>query len=597
MNVTERVAELRKLMAEKNIDAYIVPSADFHQGEYVGEYFKARAYISGFTGSSGTVVVMKDDAGLWTDGRYFIQAAEQLEGSPVSLYKMGQEGVPTVEEYLLANVPQNGTLGFDGRLMSAGEGRDLAAKLAIKGAKVEYRYDLIDAFWEDRPALSEEKAFLFSEKYCGESFSSKLGRVREEIKKQGATYHVITTLDDIAWLFNIRGGDVKYNPVVLSYAIVTDKEVYLFIDENKLNDELKAEFAKEKVQIKPYNDIYEFVKTVGKDEVVLLDAKKVNYAIFNNIPEEAVKIEDFNPVMFFKSIKNEVELANERNAQIKDGVALTKFMYWLKKNVGTEKITEISADEKLTEFRKQQEGFVDLSFDTIAGYKEHAAMMHYSATPESDYELKPDGMLLVDSGAQFMEGTTDITRTFVLGPISDEIKHDYTSVLRGMVSLSKVKFLYGCRGYNLDILARGPMWQQGIDYQCGTGHGIGFFLNVHENPNGFRWNIRPGVFDTAVIEPGTITTNEPGIYIEGSHGIRIENELLARKAEKNFYGQFLDFEVITFVPIDLDAVVPEIMTQEEKDYLNWYHSEVFNKISPFLDEDEKTWLKEYTRAI
>ncbi|EQJ09753.1 aminopeptidase P family protein [Clostridioides difficile] len=597
MNIKDRLSGLRKFMEEKNIDAYMIPSSDNHQSEYVGDYFKSREFISGFNGSAGTVIVTKDEAGLWTDGRYFIQAESQLEGSTIKLFKMGQEGCPTTDEYLYKNIPEGGTLGFDGRVISAREGATLAEKLSKKGIKIEYQYDLIDGIWPDRPALSDSKAFLLDVKYCGESFSSKLARLREKMSEKGTSTHVITTLDDIAWLFNIRGGDVKYNPVVLSYAVITLKEVYLFVDESKLNEEILNELAKENVQIKPYNDVYEFVKNIDKTEKVLLDGTKLSYTIYNNIPCEVEKVDEFNPVMFFKAQKNEVELENIRNSHVKDGVAFTKFMYWLKKNVGKMEITEISATQKLEDLRREQEGFFEPSFNTIAAYKEHAAMMHYSATPESNYKLEAEGLFLVDSGGQYYDGTTDITRTTVLGPISDELKLHFTSVARGMINLSKAKFLHGCRGYNLDILSRSCMWNMGIDYQCGTGHGIGFVLNVHEAPNGFRWRVVPERFDSAVLEEGMVTTNEPGIYREGSHGIRTENEIVVRKAEKNFYGQFMEFEVVTLAPIDLDGIVPELMNKDEKDYLNWYHKLVYDKISPFLTDEEREWLKVYTRAI
>ncbi|HHQ8847603.1 TPA: aminopeptidase P family protein [Clostridioides difficile] len=597
MNIKDRLSGLRKFMEEKNIDAYMIPSSDNHQSEYVGDYFKSREFISGFNGSAGTVIVTKDEAGLWTDGRYFIQAESQLEGSTIKLFKMGQEGCPTTDEYLYKNIPEGGTLGFDGRVISAREGATLAEKLSKKGIKIEYQYDLIDGIWPDRPALSDSKAFLLDVKYCGESFSSKLARLREKMSEKGTSTHVITTLDDIAWLFNIRGGDVKYNPVVLSYAVITLKEVYLFVDESKLNEEILNELAKENVQIKPYNYVYEFVKNIDKTEKVLLDGTKLSYTIYNNIPCEVEKVDEFNPVMFFKAQKNEVELENIRNSHVKDGVAFTKFMYWLKKNVGKMEITEISATQKLEDLRREQEGFFEPSFNTIAAYKEHAAMMHYSATPESNYKLEAEGLFLVDSGGQYYDGTTDITRTTVLGPISDELKLHFTSVARGMINLSKAKFLHGCRGYNLDILSRSCMWNMGIDYQCGTGHGIGFVLNVHEAPNGFRWRVVPERFDSAVLEEGMVTTNEPGIYIEGSHGIRTENEIVVRKAEKNFYGQFMEFEVVTLAPIDLDGIVPELMNKDEKDYLNWYHKLVYDKISPFLTDEEREWLKVYTRAI
>ncbi|CEP40692.1 aminopeptidase P family protein [Paraclostridium sordellii] len=595
--IKERLAKLREYMSEKNIDAYIIPSSDNHQSEYVGDHFKCREFISGFTGSAGTVVVTMEEAGLWTDGRYFIQAEKELEGSTIKLFKMGEEGVPTTEEYLYESLKEGKTLGFDGRVICAKEGINLEKKLAKKNIKIVYDYDLVGMIWNDRPDLSTAKAFLLDVKYAGETFSSKLNRVRESMKEKNTNVHVITTLDDIAWLFNIRGGDVKFNPVVLSYALITLDKVYLFVDKSKLNEEILNELSKENVEIKPYNDIYEFIKTLDKNDKILLDSTKINYAILNNIPSEVEKVDEFNPTMFMKAQKNPIELENIRNSHVKDGVAFTKFMYWLKNNVGKIEISELSASKKLEDLRREQEGFIEPSFGTIAGYRDHAAMMHYSATKESDAKLEASDLFLIDSGGQYFDGTTDITRTIALGKINDELKKHFTAVARGMINLSMAKFLYGVRGYNLDILARRPMWNMGIDYKCGTGHGIGFLLNVHEAPNGFRWRIIPDRFDSAVLEEGMVTTNEPGIYVEGSHGIRTENELVVRKAEKNEYGQFMEFEVVTLAPIDLDAIDPEEMNKEEKAYLNWYHELVYNKVSPFLTEDEKSWLKEYTKAI
>ncbi|MEF9990680.1 MAG: aminopeptidase P family protein [Romboutsia sp.] len=597
MMIKERIAKLRKSMEEKGLYAYIIPSSDYHQSEYVGEYFKSRIFMSGFTGSAGTVVITKDQAGLWTDGRYFIQAADELKGSDIELFKMGEEGVPTVEQYIIDNTPENSSIGFDGKVMGAKEGIAFSQKLESKNVIIKYDEDLINDIWEERPVLANEKAFLLETKYSGEDFSSKLARVRETMKENHATKHILTTLDDIAWLFNIRGADIKYSPVVLSYAVIAIDEVYLFVNEEKLNDEIKAELSKENVQIKPYFEIYEFVKTMDSNESVLLDPAKVNYAIYNNIAKDVKKIEDKNPTVLFKAIKNKVELENIRNSHIKDGVAVTKFMYWLKTNVGKIEITEISAAQKLQSLREEQDGFIEPSFNTISAYKEHAAMMHYSASEESNYKLDASHLLLVDSGGQYYDGTTDITRTFVLGEISDEVKLHYTSVARGMISLSKAKFLHGCRGYNLDMLARGPLWDLDIDYKCGTGHGIGFVLNVHEAPNGFRWRIVSDRDDSCIIEAGMVTTNEPGVYVEGSHGIRIENEIVAQNQDKNEYGQFMDFEVVTLAPIDLDGINASLMEHSEKAYLNKYHNMVYDKISTFLTEEEKTWLKEYTRAI
>ena len=595
--IKERIENLRNILNEKEIFAYIIPSSDYHQSEYVSDYFKSREFMSGFTGSAGTLIVTQDEAGLWVDGRYFIQAEEQIKGSNIKLFKMGEENVPTIEEYLIDNMPKNSVLGFDGKVISANEGKSYLEKLGFKNINIEYDNDLVNLLWKDRDILPSEKAFSLDIKYCGESFSSKLNRLREEMKNKKATIHIITTLDDIAWLFNIRGNDVKYNPVVLSYAIITLDNVYLFIDDKKLDENILNELKKENVEIKSYNYIYEFVKEIKENEVVLLDPQKVNYSIYNNIPDNVQKIDMHNPIRDFKCIKNKVEIENIKRSHIKDGVAITKFMYWLKNNVGKIDISEISATKKLEEFRREQDLFIEPSFSTIAGYREHAAMMHYSATEETDYKLEPSDLFLVDSGGQYYDGTTDITRTFALGELSTELKRHFTLVVRGMVRLSMAKFLYGCRGYNLDILARGPIWNEDLDYKCGTGHGIGFVLNVHESPNGFRWKVVPEREDSCILEEGMITTNEPGIYIEGSHGIRIENELLTRKQKKNEYGQYMDFEVITLAPIDLDAIDPELMLENEKEYLNRYHNLVYDKISPFLSEKEKQWLKKYTRAI
>ena len=595
--IKERINKLRALMNDKGIYAYLIPSSDYHQSEYVGDYFKSREYISGFTGSAGTIVITQDEAGLWTDGRYFIQAENELKNSTIKLFKMGEEGVPTIEKYLIDNMKKDSKLGFDGKVVCAKEGKNLKDKLEFKNIDIEYNYDLVGQIWENRTELPKEKAFLLDVKYTGESFSERLKRVRNAMKEKEASVHIITTLDDIAWLFNIRGGDIKHNPVVLSYTVITLDEVYLFIDEDKLDETIKNELNKEKVQVKPYDSIYEFVKTIYEKEVVLLDSNKVNYAIYNNISKSIRKIDTQNPTIMFKAIKNEIELKNIRNSHIKDGVAFTKFMYWLKTNVDKEEITEISAAQKLEDLRREQDKFIEPSFNTIAAYREHAAMMHYSASEESNYKLEPRDLFLIDSGGQYYDGTTDITRTIALGEITRDAKTHFTNVVRGMIRLSKAKFLYGCRGYNLDILARGPLWNLGIDYKCGTGHGIGFVLNVHEAPNGFRWRVVPERDDSCVLEEGMVTTNEPGVYIEGSHGIRIENEVVTRKAEKNEYGQFMDFEVITFAPIDLDAVDASLMLEDEKKYLNNYHKEVFDKISPFLSKDECEWLRNYTREI
>lgn len=595
MKISERLTKLRTLMAEKNIDMYIVPTADFHQSEYVGEHFKARKYITGFSGSAGTAVITKDHAGLWTDGRYFLQAGNQLKGTTVDLFKMGEPGVPTIEEYIEKTLPNKGTLGFDGRVVSMVDGQSYEKILEHKDAVINYDCDLINDIWEDRTPLSEEPAFNLDVKYAGESTASKLERVREEMKKAGANVHVITSLDDIAWVLNIRGNDIEFFPLVLSYAIITMDKVHLFINENKLNHEIRANLNENNVILHPYNEIYKSVKKLESSDVVLVDPIRVNYALYNNIPKNVRKIEQQNPSVLFKAIKNPIEIENIKKAQIKDGVAHTKFMYWLKHNIGKEVITEISASNKLDEFRAEQGGFIRPSFEPISSFGEHAAIVHYAPTPETDIELKEGSLFLTDTGAGFYEGSTDITRTYALGEVPQIMKDHFTITVNSNMHLAHGRFLYGCTGMNLDILARAPFWNRNLNFNHGTGHGVGYLMNIHEAPTGFRWQYRPN--ECHPFEVGMVITDEPGIYIAGSHGIRIENELLVCQGEKNEYGQFMYFEPISFVPIDLDAINPDIMTIEEKNWLNEYHEKVYEKISPYLNADEKEWLKEYTRAI
>lgn len=591
--INNRIEKLRSLMKEKDIFAYIIPSADYHQSEYVGEFFKGREFISGFTGSAGTVVITQEKAILWTDGRYFLQAEDELSSSCVELYKMGQENVPTTFEYIENEVPSGSKVGFDGRTISAAMGAVLELNLAKKNITISYEDDLLNEIWEDRPALSDAKAFLLDVKYSGEDFTSKIARVRESMRENNTTTHILTSLDDIAWLFNIRGGDIKYNPVVLSYAVITLDKAILFVDENKLNDEIKTSFGEEVVEIKNYFEIDEFVKTINKEEIVLIDSNKISYSILKNIPAGVKVVNGMNPSTKFKAQKNSVEIENTKKAHIRDGVAVTKFMYWLKNNIGKIEITELSAADKITELRREQGKFIEESFGTIAGYASNGAIIHYSATKESNTTLKDKGLFLLDSGGQYFDGTTDITRTFALGELTEEEKYHFTTVARAMIRLSDVKFLHGVNGYYLDILARGILWNEGLNYNHGTGHGVGHVLNVHEGPNGFRLDNK----ESAILEEGMITTNEPGFYKAGSHGIRLENEMLCVKGEKNEFGQFMELEPITIAPIDLDAINVELMKEDEKAYLNEYHKMVFDKVSPFLTTEETNWLKEYTRAI
>ncbi len=591
--MNERLKALRELMKQRGIDAYLVPTSDFHESEYVGEYFKCRKFLTGF---AGTAVVTADDAGVWTDGRYFVQAAKQLKDSGFQLQKMGQDGVLTIKEYLEKVLPVGGVLGFDGRVVNSRMGRELREALEEKEVRFACEDDLVGEIWEDRPQLSAKPVWILEEKYAGKSAAEKIADLRRAMKEARATVHVLTTLDDIVWLLNIRGGDVPGNPVVLSYVAVTDEECCLFINGKVLDDKVKAYLSGLHVTVKPYNDIYDYVKSFRREKV-LLETSRINFAIMNNLDASNKIINKMNPTAAAKAVKNPVEIENERRAHIKDGVAMIKFMYWLKKNIGSVPMTEISVSEYLEELRKQQEGYLEPSFDTISAYKENAAMCHYSATPESNKTLEPRGLYLVDSGGQYYEGTTDVTRTMALGPVTDEEREHFTLVAMSMLRLGHAKFLYGCRGLSLDYIARQPLWERGLNYDHGTGHGVGYLLNVHERPNGIRYKTVPERMDSAVIEEGMICSDEPGIYIEGSHGIRTENLIVCRKAENNAYGQFMEFEYLTFVPIDLDALNVELMEKKDMEYLNEYHRQVYEKIAPYLTEEERGWLKEATREV
>ena len=595
MTVAERLSALRKCMQDKHIDMYIVPTADFHQSEYVGEHFKARAYITGFTGSAGTAVITLHDAKLWTDGRYFLQAAKELEGTGVTLMKMFEPGVPTIEEYLEAELKSGQTLSFDGRVVSVGEGDAYASIAKKNGAKIDYQEDLIDAIWTDRPPLSEEPVWFLEEKYSGESSKSKLSRIRKEMEDAGCDTHIVSTLDDICWTLNIRGNDIDFFPLVLSYAIIKKDRFELYIDERKLDDKLKSILKKDDVILHPYNDIYEDVKKLPENATVLIDKAKLNYAIFNNIPASVSIVNKRNPEILMKALKNPVEVENIKKAEIKDSIAHVRFMKWLKENLGKIRITEMSASEKLDEFRAKMGNFIRDSFEPISSYGPHSAIVHYSSSPETDVELKAGSLYLSDTGAGFYEGSTDITRTYALGEVPEKMKEDFTIVAISNLQLANAKFLQGSTGLTLDILARKPFWDRGLNYNHGTGHGVGYLLNIHEGPAGFRYKYRAG--ETEEIQEGMVITDEPGLYIEGSHGIRLENELLARKGVQNEYGQFLYFETITLIPFDLDAINPAILDEENKKLLNEYHKRVYEEIAPHLNEEEKAFLKKYTRAV
>ena len=597
MQIRDRIAAFRERMKSDHFAVVIVPTADSHASEYIADHFKTRQWLSGFTGSAGTMVVGLEESALFVDGRYFIQAEHQLEGSGVTLMRMGTAGTPTLEEYVASLLHENDALGMDFGVVSERFAENMREKAAMKGALLRDTGDWFGGLWKDRPALPQDKAFILEEKYAGRSVQDKIAAIRKVMSERGAKLHVLNVLDDIAWILNVRGGDVLNTPVVMSYLVIGEKHVNWFVDENKVDDAMRSALKEAGVNIRGYDEIIPALKGLEPDVPVLADASKLTAALMDAL-ERAEIIRGENPSTYMKSIKNDVELENLRRVHVKDGVAVTRLMYWLKQNVGKIPMTEISVSDKLLDFRKEQEHFISPSFNTICAYRANAAMMHYSATPESDAKLEPRDLLLIDSGGQYLEGTTDITRTFALGEVTDEQKKHFTAVLCSVLNLANAKFLHGMTGIGLDILARGPIWDMGIDYRCGTGHGVGYLLSVHEGPNGFRWYKAATRSEDTVQEPGMVTTDEPGVYIEGSHGIRTENELVCRKLEENEYGQFLGFETLTCVPIDLDAVVPEQMSPRQRGWLNEYHAFVRETLLPLMpNEEEREWLRHATRAI
>ena len=595
--VRQRLQSLREKMKEKGIHAYLVPTDDFHGSEYVGDYFKCREYITGFTGSAGTALVMQDMAGLWTDGRYFIQAERQMAGSGVTLFRMGEPGVPTLHEFLKEHVKEGECLGFDGRTVSAREAERLVKLMEGNHALVKSDADLIGEVWEDRPALSCEPVWELDLCWAGEPREEKCRKIREEMKKKGADAFLLTSLEDIAWMLNIRGNDIHCCPVVLSYLLMTEQEICLFAGKKAFSQQIQDSLEKAGVSLYGYEEIYDYLQKLPEGIKVLLNKGKVNGRLVNCLPKGTVILDQINPTLLPKALKNETEVENERIAHIKDGTAVTKFIFWLKKNVGKISITELSAAKKLEELRREQEHFLGNSFDPIISYGEHAAMNHYSATPETDIPVLPEGLLLADTGGHYLEGSTDITRTIAMGALTEEQKKFFTAVLRGNLNLAAAKFRQGCRGVNLDYLARGPLWEMEEDFNHGTGHGVGYLLSVHEDPNGIRWKILPDREDSAVFEEGMITSNEPGYYVEGQYGIRHENLMVCKKAAEKDGKTFLCFENLTMAPFDLEAVVPDQMTEKERELLNEYHAQVFEKIGPHLTEEEREWLREATRRI
>lgn len=586
---------LRVKMKETGVDACLIPTSDFHGSEYVGDYFKCREYISGFTGSAGTLVVTLDEAGLWTDGRYFLQAAKQLSGSGITLMRERQPGVPSIEEYLKTTLKKGETLGFDGRCIMAEYADTLITQLNALGVAVRTDIDLPGAVWEKRPPLSAQAVWPLPVEYAGESSESKIKRVREFLSEKKAQYLLLTSLEDIAWLLNMRGNDVESTPVILSYLLLGQQEIIWYVQEECLSEKIKILLEMQGIKNAPYAQIYEDVKKLPEEASVYsvyYDKAAVNTALVSALPEKVKKIEGVNPTLLFKAKKNPVEVENERKAHIKDGVAVTKFIYWLKKNVGKQKVTERTAAAKLEEFRMAQENYIEPSFAPIIAYKEHGAIVHYSATKESDAEIQPESFVLADTGGHYLEGTTDITRTIALGTLTQEEKEMYTTVLKGHIQLETARFLQGCSGQSLDILARTPLWEKGLDYNHGTGHGVGYLLSVHEGPNSFRYRPSVNGRNDCILEEGMITSDEPGIYLEGKFGIRLENMIICQKDVENEYGSFLCFDSLTLVPFDLSAIILEELSIKERRWLEQYHKKVFETIAPYLTEEETEWLKE-----
>ena len=526
----ENISALRDEMSRAEISVYIVPTSDFHDSEYVCPYFGVRKFLSGFTGSAGTLVVSQSEAALFTDGRYFIQAENQLKGSGITLMKIGEPDVPTVREYVKKILPDGGNIGFDGRVITAEAGKAYEKIVSEKGGKVICDKDLADGIWTDRPPLEHTEIYVLDEKYSGKSAADKLADVRKKMSEKKADVHIITALDDISWLFNIRANDIESCPMVLSYAAITEDKALLFVDESVCGDDVRDYIQKNGGEIHPYDDIYSYAEKLSVVKV-LIDEKRVNFRLANLLADCEI-VSGRNPAQLLKAVKNPTEIENIRYAHLLDGIAVTKFMMWIKSRIGKEKITEWDAAVWMDGLRKEIGGehFIAPSFETISAYGANAAMMHYSAKKDDCAVLEPKGMLLVDSGGHYFQGTTDITRTFALGELTDEMRFHFTLSLRSMLNLAAAKFMEGCRGENLDILARGPMWEHGLDYRCGTGHGVGYLLSVHESPNSFRWKIFSDRPVSAVLKEGMVTTDEPGVYVEGSHGIRIENELLCRKS-------------------------------------------------------------------
>jgi Xaa-Pro aminopeptidase len=591
LTIQERLSLLRKQMKKADVDAYIVHHSDPHLSEYIPDYWKEREWLSGFTGSAGTLVVTQKNAALWTDSRYFIQAEMQLSDTGIELCKVGMPETPDIQSWLALNIKQNSTVASNGLLISLSTQRTLSENLNEKKFKVRFDIDLICKIWDDRPPIPQQKVFVHPAEFARVSVQEKLGRIRKGLMVRNATAYLMCALDEICWTFNLRGSDIPYNPVFLAYAIVDDDKATLFVDENKLTDEVMQFLANEQVSVKPYNKIFDKIAKLKKKDVLVLDPAKVNYSIYSAIPSNIKIIEATGLATLIKARKQPAELEGINDAMVQDGIAMTEFLYWLEQIVASGKVTEITVAEKLLEFRSKRKNFVSESFGSIVGYSDHGAIVHYSATPQTSYTIKPEGFLLVDSGGQYLNGTTDITRTIHLGKPTAEEKRDYTLVLLGMIRLSMARFPKGTRGSQLDTLARMALWNQGLNYGHGTGHGVGYFLNVHEGPQ----QIRPE--NHLPIESGMVMSNEPGLYRPNAYGIRIENLIACVEDETNDFGSFLRFETLTLCPIDTKAIDLDMLTVQEREWLNHYHQLVYLKLSPHLATEHEKWLKEITKPL
>ena len=589
--IRKRLEALRAWMQAEKADAFIIPSTDPHISEYVAPHWQSREWISGFTGSAGTVVVTHDKAGLWTDSRYFLQAAQQLEDTGIDLYKEMLPETPGISEFLCRELEAGNTVGIDGYVFSMLDARQLRKELANKQIELKSMADPMDSIWTDRPALPQAPACIYGTQYAGRTCREKLEDIRLEMKQAGAQALLLPALDEIAWTLNLRGSDVHCNPVVVSYLLIDEEEAHYFIELQKLTPEVKAYLEDNRVTCHAYTDLLPYLRQL-KASTLLLTPGKTNQAVSEAVPTGCRLVEGASPVSLLKAIRNEQEIAGLRKAMQRDGVALVKFLKWLEEAVPGGQETEISVDRKLHELRAAQPLYKGESFDTIAGYGAHAAIVHYEATPETDVPLQPRGFLLLDSGAQYLDGTTDITRTIALGPLTEEEKTDYTLILKGHIDLAMAVFPEGTRGAQLDVLARMPIWQHRMNFLHGTGHGVGHFLNVHEGPQSIRMNENP-----VALRAGMLTSNEPGVYKAGSHGIRTENLVLTVPAGEGMFGRYLKFETVTLCPICTKGIVRELLTQEEADWLNQYHRTVYEKLSTDLDEDERYWLKKACEKI